>query len=318
MRFPGFYGNEGLKSRLSATTAKGGLSHCYILEGPAGSGKKTLAKLLAAAMECEGDGEVPCGACPACHKIFGGGHPDVITVDSDKATVPISVIRDMQADAYIQPNEGRRKVYILPRAQDMQAPAQNALLKLLEEPPAYCAFLLLTDNMEKLLSTVRSRAVVLTLYPLTQLELKQRMVQLAPDADPDALADAMEKSEGYLGAALTLLREPETVQDQRARTFIEAYATGDELKILEMLVPLEKLKRQELLELLQQLYRTFTRSIDDQSAETKTKEIRLLARSASTKQRYDAAQALAHAITLLQANGSSGHAVGALMAELRP
>ena len=318
MRFPGFYGNEGLKSRLSATTAKGGLSHCYILEGPAGSGKKTLAKLLAAAMECEGGGEVPCGTCPACHKIFGGGHPDVITVDSDKATVPISVIREMQADAYIQPNEGRRKVYILPRAQDMQAPAQNALLKLLEEPPAYCAFLLLTDNMEKLLPTVRSRAVVLTLYPLTQLELKQRMEQLAPGADPDALADAMEKSEGYLGAALSLLREPETVQDQRARTFIEAYATGDELKILEMLVPLEKLKRQELLELLQQLYRTFTRSIDEPSAETKTKEIRLLARSATKKQRYDAAQALAHAITLLQANGSSGHAVGALMAELRP
>ena len=318
MRFPGFYGNEGLKSRLSATTAKGGLSHCYILEGPAGSGKKTLAKLLAAAMECEGGGDVPCGTCPACHKIFGGGHPDVITVDSDKATVPISVIRDMQADAYIQPNEGLRKVYILPRAQDMQAPAQNALLKLLEEPPAYCAFLLLTDNMEKLLPTVRSRAVVLTLYPLTQLELKQRMEQLAPNADPDALADAMEKSEGYLGAALSLLREPETVQDQKARAFIEAYATGDELKILEMLVPLEKLKRQELLELLQQLYRTFTRSIDERSAETKTKEIRLLAHSATTKQRYDAAQALSHAITLLQANGSSGHAVGALMAELRP
>lgn len=318
MRFPSFYGNEGLKSRLSATTAKGGLSHCYILEGPAGSGKKTLARLLAAAMECQGDGDVPCGTCPACHKIFGGGHPDVITVDSDRATVPISVIRDMQTDAYIRPNEGRRKVYILPRAQDMQAPAQNALLKLLEEPPAYCAFLLLTDNMEKLLPTVRSRAVVLTLYPLTQLELKQRLEQLAPNADPDALADAMEKSEGYLGAALALLREPETVQDQRARTFIEAYATGDELKILEMLVPLEKLKRQELLELLQRLYRTFTRSIDNQSAETKTKEIRLLARSATDKQRYDAAQALAHAITLLQANGSSGHAVGALMAELRP
>lgn len=318
MRFPGFYGNDGLKQRLSATTAKGGLSHCYILEGPQGSGKKTLAKLLAAAMECEGPGDAPCGACPACHKIFGGGHPDVITVDSDKATVPISVIRDMQADAYIRPNEGRRKVYLIPRAQDMQTPAQNALLKLLEEPPAYCSFLLMTDNMEKLLPTVRSRAVVLTLYPLSQSELKQRLTQLSPDASADAIASAMEKSEGYLGAALDLLKEPESALDQKARAFVESYASGDECKLLEMLVPLEKLKRQELLALLQQLYRTFTRSIDGESAGTKTKEIRLLAQSASQRQRYDAAQALSHAITLLQANGSSGHAVGALMAELRP
>lgn len=318
MRFPGFYGNEGLKQRLSATTAKGGLSHCYILEGPRGAGKKTLARLLAAAMECEGPGDSPCGTCPACHKIFGGGHPDVITVDSDKATVPISVIRDMQADAYIQPNEGRRKVYVIPRAQDMQAPAQNALLKLLEEPPSYCAFLLLTDNMEKLLSTVRSRAVVLTLYPLSEMELKTHLTQLAPNASAEALAAAMEKSEGYLGAALDLLENDETAQDQKARAFVEAYASGDECKLLEVLVPLEKLKRQELLLLLQQLYRTFTRSIDDETAETKTKEIRLLAHSATQRQRYDAAQALSHAITLLQSNGSSGHAVGALMAELRP
>lgn len=135
MRFPGFYGNEGLKSRLSAAMNKGGLSHCYILEGPKGSGKKTLARLLAAAMECEHTGDRPCGVCPACHKIFGGGHPDVITVDSDTATVPIRIIREMQTDAYIRPNEGRRKVYLIPRAQDMQLPAQNALLKLLEEPP---------------------------------------------------------------------------------------------------------------------------------------------------------------------------------------
>ena len=156
MRFPGFYGNDSLKLRLSAAGDR--LSHCYILEGPAGSGKKTLARLIAAAMECTAPGEKPCGTCPACRKALKGEHPDIITVDSDKATVPIAEIRAMQADAYIKPNEGRRKVYIIPRARDMQGPAQNALLKTLEEPPAYCAFLLLTDTAEKLLPTVRSRA----------------------------------------------------------------------------------------------------------------------------------------------------------------
>lgn len=318
MRFPGFYGNEGLKSRLSAAMNKGGLSHCYILEGPKGSGKKTLARLLAAAMECEHTGDRPCGVCPACHKIFGGGHPDVITVDSDTATVPIRIIREMQTDAYIRPNEGRRKVYLIPRAQDMQLPAQNALLKLLEEPPAYCAFLLMTDHIEKLLPTVRSRAVSLTLYPLEQRELLTALRQAAPNAEEDTIASAAYQSEGYLGAALSRLNAPESPLDQQTAAFIQAFSTGDELTLLQMLIPLEKMKRQELLVLLQQLYRAFSRAIVPQAQTIQTKELRLLAQSASQGQLYTAARAISHAITLLQANGSSGHAVGALMAELRP
>ena len=108
-------------------------------------------------MECTAPGEKPCGTCPACRKALKGEHPDIITVDSDKATVPIAEIRAMQADAYIKPNEGRRKVYIIPRARDMQGPAQNALLKLLEEPPAGVYFLLCATNPTLLLPTVRSR-----------------------------------------------------------------------------------------------------------------------------------------------------------------
>ena len=127
MQFPGFFGNDGLKQRLSHALSGGGFSHFYLLVGPEGSGKKTLARCLAAAMECTGSGDKPCGVCSNCHKILDASHPDVITVDSDKATVPISVIRDMQTDAYIRPNEGKKKIYLIPRGQDMQAPAQNAL-----------------------------------------------------------------------------------------------------------------------------------------------------------------------------------------------
>lgn len=312
MRFPGFYGNEGLKARLSA--AQNRLSHCYILEGPAGSGKRTLSKILAAAMECEGQGERPCGICPACKKIFGAGHPDVITVDSDTATVPIRLIREMQTDAYTRPNEGRRKVYLLPRAQDMQLPAQNALLKLLEEPPDYCAFLLMTDNIEKLLPTVRSRAVSLTLYPLNQRELQQALQTLAPNAEPQALALAMEQSDGYLGTALSVLEHPETAQDQEVISFLKAFASGDELQLLSALVPLEKYKRQDLLQFFQALLRTFTRAMDRNSA--KTPEHRLLS-LCSHEILFAATESLSHAITLLQSNVSCGHVVGMLMAELR-
>lgn len=310
MRFPGFYGNEGLKARLSASLRAGGLSHCYILEGPEGSGKRTLGRLLAAAMECQGPGDVPCGGCPACRKIFGGGHPDVVTVDSDTATVPIRLIREMQADAYIRPNEGRRKVYLLPRAQDMQPPAQNALLKLLEEPPEYCAFLLMTRHADQLLSTVRSRAVTLSLSPLTGAELLRRLKEAVPEAEERALAAAIDRSDGFLGAALELLSTAR--QDPREAALLEAIESEDALMLLETLVPMEKLKRQEFLALLSQLYRTLVRAMGSGAL----REAGTPARRRNGARLASAAEAVSHAITLLQANGSSGHAAGYLLSAL--
>ena len=311
MRFPGLYGNPGLKQRLTAAQRR--LSHCYILEGPAGSGKKTLARILAAAMECEGDGDIPCGVCGACRKVFKNEHPDVITVDSDKATVPIRLIRDMQADAYIRPNEGRRKVYILPRAQDMQAPAQNALLKLLEEPPAYCSFLLLTDTTEKLLETVRSRAVELSMAPLSNGDLTDALRQAHPELTLDQLSRAIDRSGGYLGAALDILTEPETELDQTLDTILAALSGEDELQLLSALLPLEKYKRPELLALLAELNQALVRAMDPgaiPSART------LLLSRCTPQRRFDIAQAVKEAITLLQANGSTGHAVGILLGRL--
>ena len=319
MRFPGFYGNESLKTRLSRTEANGEFSHCYILEGPAGSGKKTLARCMAAAMECTGTGPRPCGVCPSCHKIFGGGHPDVITVDSDKATVPISVIRDMQSDAYIRPNEGIKKIYLIPRGQDMQTPAQNALLKLLEEPPEYCAFLIMTENAEKILTTVRSRSVTLELFPLSDQELHTRLTELYPNADADSLASAMQKSGGYLGSAISFLKEGATKTDALCDTIVTAFAGGDELELLTAMSPLEKLKRPDFLELLQQLHLVFTRALGKKSGgkQAATKSSALLASKCSRQQLFRADTAIIHAIGLLMANGSAGHCVGYLLSAMR-
>jgi len=313
MRFPDFYGNEGLKLRL--TSAGDRLSHCYILEGPAGSGKKTLARLLAAAMECQSAEARPCLKCAACRKVMKGEHPDVITVDSDRATVPIAKIREMQADAYIKPNEGVRKIYIIPRAQDMQGPAQNALLKLLEEPPAYCAFLLLTDSMKKLLGTVRSRAVALSLSPLSRQQLLEILALRRPDASREALARAAERSEGYLGPALDSLDRPETEQEITCGEIAAAFASGDELRLYTALLSLEKSKQAELLPLLSELHRMLIRAMDTGTVHTGA--VQQLADHCSPRQLYGGAQAVSRAIELLQANGSAGHAIGTLMARMR-
>ena len=156
-------GNPQAKHRLSAGR---GLSHAYILSGPAGSGKHTLAGLLARALVCSGRGEAPCGACPDCRKAAAGVHPDVITIGEAGKDISVAMVRALRSDAYIRPNEAPRKVYLLPDAHTMNQSAQNALLKLLEEGPPYAAFLLLAENGGGVLQTVRSRCEELSLTPL--------------------------------------------------------------------------------------------------------------------------------------------------------
>lgn len=146
MSFHTLAGNAPLKRQLSAQMQGRGLSHAYLISGPAGSGKHTLARLMAAAMVCTGEGERPCGVCSACKKALQGIHPDIITAGEGDKPISVGQARLLRSDAYIRPNEAPRKVYILPNAQEMNPSAQNALLKLLEEGPVYAAFLLLAEN----------------------------------------------------------------------------------------------------------------------------------------------------------------------------
>ena len=140
------------------------LSHAYLITGGGGDSRAAFAGRLAAAYLCEGDAP-PCGRCRACRKVGKGSHPDLSRTapPPDKAEITVEQIRALRADAYVRPNEGRRKVYVIDPADAMNPAAQNALLKVLEEGPAYAAFLLVSDRPGKLLDTVRSRCELLSL-----------------------------------------------------------------------------------------------------------------------------------------------------------
>ena len=140
------------------------LSHAYLITGGGGDSRAVFAGRLAAAYLCEGDAP-PCGRCRACRKVGKGSHPDLSRTapPPDKAEITVEQIRGLRADAYVRPNEGRRKVYVIDPADAMNPAAQNALLKVLEEGPAYAAFLLVSDRPGKLLDTVRSRCELLSL-----------------------------------------------------------------------------------------------------------------------------------------------------------
>lgn len=247
MGFDALLGNDRLKENLNRSLARGHISHFYLICGPEGSGKHTLARLLAAAILCQKE-DKPCGSCLSCRKVRDGVHPDFITVDDpEKKTVSVELIRRARADMYVRPNESEHKIYLFPRAQDMGLPGQNALLKVLEEPPAYGVFLLLADNPDKLLPTVRSRCVELRLQalegPMLASWLKERFSQ-AEEVDIQA---AIARSGGFPGQAAALLcREP----PPQTAALVDALTARDPLLLLETLVPMEKWKRDDLAELL--------------------------------------------------------------------
>lgn len=251
MGFESLLGNERLKDNLRSSINRGRISHFYLISGPEGSGKRTLAKLLAAAILCKGS-QRPCGSCAACRKVFSGGHPDFITIDDpEKKTVSVDLIRQARSDIYIQPNEAEHKIYLFPRAQDMGIPGQNALLKVLEEPPAYGVFILLTDNPQKLLPTVRSRCTELALSALPDNILHAALREAFPQIGDETIWAAISRSSGYLGQAKAILEEGSDLPPQTL-SFLKAYAARSTYGLLQVLVPMEKWKRDQLIPILQQ------------------------------------------------------------------
>lgn len=245
-------GNSQAKHRLSAGR---GLSHAYILAGPAGCGKHTLAGLLAQALVCSGGGEVPCGICPDCRKAVSGVHPDIIWVGEEGKDVNVSMVRALRADAYIRPNEAPRKVYLIPNAHTMNQSAQNALLKLLEEGPPYAAFLLLAENGGAVLPTVRSRCELLNLGPVSEAEALEVLSARFPNLPADQIADAAHRCEGVIGRGITLLEDSggkaQEVQET-AQKLVKLLLEGPELAALEFCVGLEKWEREDLSALMEE------------------------------------------------------------------
>lgn len=157
-------GNEALKASLRHALA-GRFPQTVLLTGENGEALLSLARALAAALFCEGDGQRPCGVCVPCRKVASDVHPDLTVVDEGDDELKVELARRLKAENAIVPNDGERRVTVICHAHRLNPAAQNALLKLLEEPPAYAFFLLLSEQPDALLETVRSRCVTFSLEP---------------------------------------------------------------------------------------------------------------------------------------------------------
>lgn len=191
------------------------LSHAWLLLGEDAGALEKLARFIARALLCASEGEKPCGVCSHCRKAEKGIHPDLITLlrNPDKREIGVRQARDLRQEVWITPNEAARKVFLIPEADTLNSEAQNALLKVLEEPPPYAAFLLLGRNPGAFLPTVRSRCLTLRL--------------------------------GGAG-------EDSGESDSAAR-LAEAFLRGDRLAWFEAAFPCEKLDREKFDRLLEEL-----------------------------------------------------------------
>lgn len=172
-------GHEEVLRHLQNAAAMDKVSHSYIFAGEKGSGKKLLAKLFAMTLQCEKHGKEPCLQCPSCQKAMNRNHPDIIYVTHEKPnTISIDDIREqLIGDVAIKPYNGPHKIYIVDEAEKMTVQAQNALLKTIEEPPAYAVILLLVNNGATLLPTIASRCVTLNFKPVRDEVIKKYLME---------------------------------------------------------------------------------------------------------------------------------------------
>lgn len=301
MGFEGLLGNARLKENLRRSVDSGRLSHFYLISGPKGSGKRTLARLLAAAAVCR-DENKPCLTCPACRKAMTNNHPDIITVtDPDHKAVAVKIVREYREDVYIKPNEADKKVYIFP--QELGTEGQNALLKILEEPPSYGVFILLAENPQQILTTVRSRCTLLQMESLPKGLLLSQLGKQFPGADQGQLLAAAERSGGYLGQAAELLKEGEVVSG-RTKAFAKAFLDSDPVAMTRLMVGMEKTKRDQAVEEMEQWLHLLQNALSCRSGlPAVTQEIKQLSRQDPAKL-LSAIRELEKAILYLKTNVS--------------
>ncbi len=184
MQYRQIIGHQTIKEQLMNIVNTRKISHAYIFDGPEGIGKSMMAHAFASSVVCDDFQEEPCGKCKHCQLSFGNSHPDILSMDLTidkngdvRESISVEAVRDLKKDVYIKPFFADRKVYIIEKAQKMTVEAQNALLKIFEEPPQFATFILLTNGLSKILPTILSRGVIVKFQPLSKKELLQFATQ---------------------------------------------------------------------------------------------------------------------------------------------
>ena len=172
MEFRDIIGQENIKKILINILDNKKISHAYIFCGEDGLGKKTMAKIFSKKLLCENGNKIDCG-CKSCQFFENGTHPDFFNITRDGNSVGVDKIRYVQSQVVVSPMYGLKKIFLINEADKLTKEAQNALLKIMEEPPDYVVFILITNNINVLLETIKSRAVIYNFSKSTKDEIRK-------------------------------------------------------------------------------------------------------------------------------------------------
>ena len=212
--FSHLFGNETAKTRLALGIKNGTLPHAFLVTGGEGSGKRTLVREIAMALNCQDkSGDVPCHRCNNCQRIIEGNYTDIYTLkkDAQKATVGVEEVRLFKSSAMLSPVESEFKVYIIENAECLTVQAQNALLTFLEEPPRKTYIFLLAKSADGILTTIRSRTQAIAMQKFKKDELASYLTRLSERAanlkrrDEDAFFGVVMNADGRIGRALSII-----------------------------------------------------------------------------------------------------------------
>lgn len=227
-----FIGNDAVTGQIEAAMENGTLPHAVIIDGAKGTGKATLARILASYCVCTGESR-PCGKCPGCMKAEHNSHPDIFVTDgNDPGGLNIETIRRIRSDAYIIPNEAPTKCFILLNCDKMLAPSQNAFLKILEEPPANVMFVMTVTSANMLLQTVRSRSRIYSLCPPPPEQAAEYLSAHMTEYSYEEILNAAQHCAGNIGKTEETLRNGGEEASRLADEIFRALVSGREYDVL--------------------------------------------------------------------------------------